>query len=147
MACSAHSQSHASCSLSGLILYLAQLLANNWLHDLGRCSTESPGLAGARHVYACEWNPAAVHALKHNLNRNGVAERCTVLEGDCTFLAPQVRWRKPQHCFLEGISCRRGCCMASQGGRVAVCELRIFLLGSDNILHPSRDAQNPASIP
>ena len=46
--------------------------------------------AGARHVYACEWNPAAVQALKHNLARNGVAARCTVLEGDCTAVAPQV---------------------------------------------------------
>lgn len=46
--------------------------------------------AGARHVYACEWNPAAVQALKHNVARNGVAAHCTVLEGDCTAVAPQV---------------------------------------------------------
>ena len=55
------------------------------------CSPLTSGsAAGARHVYASEWNPAAAQALKHNLHRNGVAERCTVLEGDCTILAPQV---------------------------------------------------------
>ena len=48
--------------------------------------------AGACHVYACEWSPAAVHALKHNLARNGMEARCTVLEGDCTAVAPQVCW-------------------------------------------------------
>ena len=29
--------------------------------------------AGAAHVYACEWNPNAVEALKRNLQLNGVA--------------------------------------------------------------------------
>lgn len=39
--------------------------------------------AKARHLYACEWNPEAVKALKNNLKLNKVDEsRCTVLEGD-----------------------------------------------------------------
>lgn len=37
----------------------------------------------ARHVTACEWNPNAVFALRHNLKANKVDERATVLEGDC----------------------------------------------------------------
>ena len=37
---------------------------------------------GAAHVVACEWNPNAIRALKWSLEKNGVAERCTVLEGD-----------------------------------------------------------------
>ena len=97
-------------------------------------------------MYACEWSPAAAHALKHNLKRNGVAERCTVLEGDCASLAPQVSWRKARHCFLQGISCRRGFCMASQGCRVAPCVLYIFFLGSDTTLRPYMGAQNPPCI-
>ncbi|MEE2759068.1 MAG: hypothetical protein VYA86_03710 [Candidatus Thermoplasmatota archaeon] len=36
----------------------------------------------ATHVVACEWNPEAVRALKWSLKKNGVSERCTVLEGD-----------------------------------------------------------------
>ncbi|CAG5116343.1 unnamed protein product [Candidula unifasciata] len=38
--------------------------------------------AKAGHVHACEWNPDAVIALKRNLLINGVAERCTIHEGD-----------------------------------------------------------------
>ena len=38
--------------------------------------------AGAGFVYACEWNPDAVQALKKNLALNRVAERCCVLQGD-----------------------------------------------------------------
>ena len=37
----------------------------------------------AAFVYACEWNPEAVKALRFNLSDNGVAERALVLEGDC----------------------------------------------------------------
>ncbi|KAL7554111.1 hypothetical protein ACHAWF_018081 [Thalassiosira exigua] len=37
----------------------------------------------ARHVVACEWNPRAVRALRHNLKDNGVEDRATALEGDC----------------------------------------------------------------
>ena len=37
---------------------------------------------GAAHVVACEWNPNAIKALKWSLEKNGLAERCTVLEGD-----------------------------------------------------------------
>ena len=36
----------------------------------------------ATHVVACEWNPKAIKALKWSLEKNGVKERCTVLEGD-----------------------------------------------------------------
>lgn len=39
--------------------------------------------AKAKHLYACEWNPDAVAALRHNLALNKVArERYTVIEGD-----------------------------------------------------------------
>lgn len=38
--------------------------------------------AKADHVFACEWNPDAVSALRNNLKVNGVFEKCTVLEGD-----------------------------------------------------------------
>lgn len=38
--------------------------------------------ANASLVYACEWNPDAVEALKINLAFNGVTSRCIVLEGD-----------------------------------------------------------------
>ncbi|XP_049440959.1 tRNA wybutosine-synthesizing protein 2 homolog [Epinephelus fuscoguttatus] len=38
--------------------------------------------AGASHVHACEWNPAAVEALQKNLMANGVSHRCTVHQGD-----------------------------------------------------------------
>ena len=38
--------------------------------------------AGAQLVYACEWNPDAIEALKKNLAINNVSERCVVLEGD-----------------------------------------------------------------
>ena len=46
--------------------------------------------AGARHVHACEWNPAALEALQRNLDLNGVADRCTILPGDCRVHAPKV---------------------------------------------------------
>lgn len=37
----------------------------------------------ARHLYACEWNPDAVAALRENLNLNNVrSDRYTVFEGD-----------------------------------------------------------------
>lgn len=45
--------------------------------------------AGADRVFACEWNPAAVEALKNNLEINGVLDRCTVLEGDNARVCPQ----------------------------------------------------------
>jgi len=44
--------------------------------------------AGAKHLYACEWNPVAVSALKKNLRLNGCEDRCTVLEGNCAAKAP-----------------------------------------------------------
>ncbi|PSN37995.1 tRNA wybutosine-synthesizing protein 2 [Blattella germanica] len=36
----------------------------------------------AQLVYACEWNPNAVIALKKNIVMNNVADRCIVIEGD-----------------------------------------------------------------
>ncbi|ESN98694.1 hypothetical protein HELRODRAFT_67136, partial [Helobdella robusta] len=42
----------------------------------------------ASHVYACEWNPDAVEALKNNLALNGVEDRCTVLQGDNNEMCP-----------------------------------------------------------
>ena len=44
--------------------------------------------AKAAHVIACEWNPASVAALRFNLDHLGVAERCTVLEGDNREVCP-----------------------------------------------------------
>ncbi|KAL0305933.1 UNVERIFIED_CONTAM: tRNA wybutosine-synthesizing protein 2/3/4 [Sesamum radiatum] len=38
--------------------------------------------ANAKMVYACEWNPHAIEALRRNLEANSVADRCVVLEGD-----------------------------------------------------------------
>uniref|UniRef100_T1JHK5 tRNA(Phe) (4-demethylwyosine(37)-C(7)) aminocarboxypropyltransferase n=1 Tax=Strigamia maritima TaxID=126957 RepID=T1JHK5_STRMM len=39
-------------------------------------------------VYACEWNPQAVSALKHNLCLNKVQMQCHVYEGDCRKVCP-----------------------------------------------------------
>jgi len=36
----------------------------------------------AKFVYACEWNPHAVFALRYNLKQNSVDNQATVLEGD-----------------------------------------------------------------
>ncbi|KAJ9566092.1 hypothetical protein OSB04_002058 [Centaurea solstitialis] len=45
--------------------------------------------ANAKMVYACEWNPHAIEALRRNLEANGVADRCVVLEGDNRLTAPK----------------------------------------------------------
>eukprot|EP00957_Ditylum_brightwellii_P095316 7260373-Ditylum_brightwellii.AAC.1 len=38
----------------------------------------------ALHVFACEWNPNALFALRHNIQDNCIEEdRVTILEGDC----------------------------------------------------------------
>nr|GFC15527.1 tRNA wybutosine-synthesizing protein 2/3/4 isoform X1 [Tanacetum cinerariifolium] len=47
--------------------------------------------AHAKMVYACEWNPHAIEALRRNLEANGVAGRCVVLVGDNRATAPKVR--------------------------------------------------------
>jgi hypothetical protein len=41
-------------------------------------------------VYACEWNPHAITALRHNLLINGVENQCIVIEGDNRLTAPQA---------------------------------------------------------
>ncbi|CAL5418409.1 unnamed protein product [Camellia sinensis] len=46
-------------------------------------------LANAKLVYACEWNPHAVEALRHNLRANYVLDSCIVLEGDNRVTAPK----------------------------------------------------------
>lgn len=38
--------------------------------------------SAADHVTACEWNPIAIEALRWSLEHNGVASRCTLIEGD-----------------------------------------------------------------
>ncbi|XP_044124338.1 tRNA wybutosine-synthesizing protein 2 homolog [Bufo gargarizans] len=38
--------------------------------------------AGAAFVYACEWNPHAVAALRKNLELNKVSHKCQIIEGD-----------------------------------------------------------------
>ncbi|XP_024992862.1 tRNA wybutosine-synthesizing protein 2/3/4 isoform X2 [Cynara cardunculus var. scolymus] len=45
--------------------------------------------ANAKMVYACEWNPHAIEALRRNLEANSVADRCVVLEGDNRVMAPK----------------------------------------------------------
>jgi len=40
-------------------------------------------------VYACEWNPHAITALRHNLLINGVENQCIVIE-DNRLTAPQA---------------------------------------------------------
>ncbi|XP_015574248.1 tRNA wybutosine-synthesizing protein 2/3/4 isoform X1 [Ricinus communis] len=45
--------------------------------------------ANAKLVYACEWNPHAVEALKRNLEANSVSDQCVVLEGDNRLIAPR----------------------------------------------------------
>ncbi|KAJ8540281.1 hypothetical protein K7X08_030200 [Anisodus acutangulus] len=45
--------------------------------------------AKAKLVYACEWNPHAVEALRRNLEVNLVADRCVLLEGDNRNTAPK----------------------------------------------------------
>ena len=45
--------------------------------------------AGAARAIACEWNAPAAAALRHNLARNGVAQRCEVREGDNREVAPK----------------------------------------------------------
>ncbi|PSS24836.1 TRNA wybutosine-synthesizing protein [Actinidia chinensis var. chinensis] len=45
--------------------------------------------ANAKLVYACEWNPHAVEALRHNLHANSVMERCIILEGDNRIVTPK----------------------------------------------------------
>tara|TARA_Y100000739_G_scaffold202921_1_gene188594 strand:- start:34 stop:918 length:885 start_codon:yes stop_codon:yes gene_type:complete len=42
------------------------------------------------HVHCCEWNPVAVKALKWSLDRNNVASRCTIHEGDNRLTAPYL---------------------------------------------------------
>lgn len=45
-------------------------------------------IGGAEHVFACEWNPQAIQALRYNIRDNGVPEcRVTVMEGDCRVIA------------------------------------------------------------
>ena len=44
--------------------------------------------AKADYMYACEWNPNSVIALKHNLEKHGLTDKCTVLEGDNRLVCP-----------------------------------------------------------
>ncbi|GMF12352.1 unnamed protein product [Phytophthora lilii] len=45
---------------------------------------------GAAFVHACEWNPDSVAALRFNLERNDVADRCKVYLGDNRESAPII---------------------------------------------------------
>lgn len=45
---------------------------------------------GAKFVHACEWNPDSVDALRFNLERNHVADRCAVYLGDNQVSAPTL---------------------------------------------------------
>ncbi|RZC65651.1 hypothetical protein C5167_009347 [Papaver somniferum] len=45
--------------------------------------------AKAKQVYACEWNPHAIEALRRNVQLNSVADRCIILEGDNQVTTPK----------------------------------------------------------
>ncbi|KAF6205761.1 hypothetical protein GE061_019934 [Apolygus lucorum] len=45
--------------------------------------------ANAKHLHACEWNPDALKSLRFNLSLNGVADRCTVHDGDNRLVCPK----------------------------------------------------------
>ncbi|KAF5729052.1 Met-10+ like family protein / kelch repeat-containing protein putative isoform 1 [Tripterygium wilfordii] len=45
--------------------------------------------AKAKLVYACEWNPHAIEALRRNIQANAVSDRCIILEGDNCMTAPK----------------------------------------------------------
>ena len=68
---------------------------------------------GAAHVTACEWNPAALRALRHNLRAHGVTEgkggRVAVLEGDCRVSLRRLLAAPPDAAAPSGgrAACRR----------------------------------------
>ncbi|KAK7793044.1 hypothetical protein R5R35_004473 [Gryllus longicercus] len=68
--------------------------------------------AKAKLVYACEWYPRAVKALKINLSINKVASKCIVYEGDSRLVCP------------KGIADRvnLGLLPSSESGWQAACE-------------------------
>lgn len=45
--------------------------------------------AKAEYMYACEWNPDSVVALKINLEKLGLSDKCEVLEGDNRLVCPK----------------------------------------------------------
>ena len=71
----------------------------------------------AKHVTACEWNPNAVFALRHNLKANKVDERATVLEGDCRLTLQELMTNEKGgniHHYFDRISL--GLLPSSEGG-------------------------------
>ena len=73
----------------------------------------------AKHVYACEWNPHAVEALRYNLKDNQVNDRATVLVGDCRASARTHNLVN----LVDRVSL--GLLPSSEGGwHTAVCALR-----------------------
>ena len=56
--------------------------------------------AKARHVFACDLNPVSLEGLRRGLALNGLPESaCTVLEGDCSRIAP----RRVAHRVMLGL--------------------------------------------
>jgi len=69
----------------------------------------------AKHVTACEWNPNAVFALRHNLKANRVDDRAVVLEGDCRLtLRATANHKDGNHHHFDRISL--GLLPSSEGG-------------------------------
>ncbi|RLM85219.1 tRNA wybutosine-synthesizing protein 2/3/4 isoform X2 [Panicum miliaceum] len=56
--------------------------------------------ANAKFVYACEWNPHALEALRRNVRDNHVEDRCIILEGDNRATAPKVVWHTENACIM-----------------------------------------------
>ena len=48
--------------------------------------------AGAKVVYACEWNPDAVEGLRRGLVANGIEDKCVIHFGDCRKVIESFMW-------------------------------------------------------
>ena len=70
----------------------------------------------AKFVYACEWNPDAIIALRYNLIQNGVDDRAIIVEGDS-----RLRLKEREFCDVVFDRISLGLLPSSEGGwRMAV---------------------------
>lgn len=90
--------------------------------------------ARAGHVHACEWNPAAVEALKKNLRSNGVSDRCSVHQGDN---------RQLQLCdFADRVNL--GLIPSSEEGWLTAC--RMLRRKTGGVLHIHQNVTSPLPV-